>query len=151
MSIQQEGFIRQLDLAQAVNLPVIIHCRDAYDDLLNLLTAANLRVGVLLHSFAGNQENASRALGLGCLLGIGGPITYKNADTLRRVVREVPLDRLVLETDAPYLAPHPHRGKRNEPAYLPLTAQQVATTRGMEIDELALATTRNANRFFGLT
>jgi TatD DNase family protein len=148
---QAEGFTQQLQLAQERGLPVLIHCRDAYDDLLDLLDANKSKVRILLHSFAGSMEHAERALSMGCTLGIGGPITYKNGTLLRQVVEATPLSQLVLETDAPYLAPHPHRGKRNEPSYLPLMADQVARMHNIDIDDVGLATMANALRFFGLT
>jgi TatD DNase family protein len=149
--VQRAGFLQQLQLAESVNLPVIIHCRDAYEDMLDILASAHPKVGVLLHAFAGSAAQAQRALELGCMFGIGGPVTYKNANELRRAVAQMPLDHLVLETDAPYLPPHPHRGKRNEPAYLPLTAHRVAALHGVSLEEIARATTANGMRFFGLT
>jgi TatD DNase family protein len=149
---QQAGFKQQLHLAQELDLPVIIHCRDAYDDTLSILERSTLPGSrVLLHSFAGNGADAARAVANGYMLGIGGPVTFKKAESLREVVQEAPLDQLVLETDAPYLAPHPHRGKRNEPAYLRLTAEKVAELRRLPLEELARATTTSASRFFGLT
>ena len=149
--VQRNGFLRQLQMAQELGLPVIIHCRDAYEDMLEILANARPRVGVLLHAFAGDTAQAQRALEMGCILGIGGPVTYKNADELRRVVAQTPLDRIVLETDAPYLPPHPHRGKRNEPGFLPLTADRVAALRGISLEEVARITATNAIHFFGLT
>jgi TatD DNase family protein len=149
--VQRAGFIRQLQMAQELGLPVIIHCRDAYEDMLEILSSVRPQVGILLHAFAGDTAQAQRALELGCMLGIGGPVTYKNANELRRVVAQTPLDRIVLETDAPYLPPHPYRGKRNEPGYLPLTADRVAALHGISLEEVARITTTNAIHFFGLT
>jgi TatD DNase family protein len=149
--VQRAGFVRQLQMAQELGLPAIIHCRDAYEDMLEILSDTQPRVGILLHAFAGDTAQAQRALKLGCMLGIGGPVTYKNADELRRVVAQTPLDRIVLETDAPYLPPHPHRGKRNEPSYLPLTADRVAALHGVSLEEVARTTATNAIHFFGLT
>jgi TatD DNase family protein len=149
--VQKDGFLQQMHLAERLKLPIIVHCRDAYEDMLNILSNAGPRTGVLLHAFAGNTLQAGRALELGCILGIGGPVTYKNAEELRRVVAQTPLQKIVLETDAPYLPPHPHRGKRNEPGFLPLTADRVAALHGKEIEEIAHITTENAIHFFGLT
>lgn len=149
--VQRASFIRQLQMAQDVGLPVIIHCRDAYEEMLEILSSVRPQVGILLHAFAGNMAQAERALSLGCILGIGGPVTYKNANELRRVVAQTPLERIVLETDAPYLPPHPHRGKRNEPGFLPLTADRVAALHGISLEEVAHATANNAIHLFGLT
>jgi TatD DNase family protein len=149
--IQRVGFVRQLNMAQELDLPVIIHCRDAYDDMLDILSTVRPQVGLLLHSFAGDTTQAERALLLGCMFGIGGPVTYKNAEELRRVVAQAPLERIVLETDAPYLSPHPYRGKRNEPGFLALTADRVAALHNISLQEVARTTTTNAIRFFRLT
>lgn len=145
---QQRSFEKQIQLALGLNLPVIIHCRNAYDDLLDRLARYPLR-GVL-HCFSGELHHAWRAIEMGWYLGIGGVVTFKNAHTLREVVRQTPLERLLLETDAPYLTPMPHRGKRNEPAYIPLIAAQVAAIKGEPIEQIAHITTRNASELFGL-
>jgi TatD DNase family protein len=147
---QQAGFRQQLEIAQSAQRPVIIHCRDAYDDTLEIL-AEYPTLRVLLHAFSGNGGHAERALAQGYLLGIAGPVTFKKSESLREIVQAAPLEQLVLETDAPYLTPLPHRGRRNEPAYLRLTAERVAKLRGLSIEELAHTTTANAARFFGLT
>ncbi|MDW8103798.1 MAG: TatD family hydrolase [Armatimonadota bacterium] len=146
--VQQQAFVQQLQLALQQRLPVIIHCRDAYDDLLNILAQYPLR-GVL-HCFSGDLHHAHRAVEMGWYLGIGGVVTFQNAHTLREVVRQVPVERLLLETDAPYLAPMPHRGKRNEPAYIPLIAQAVAALKGLSPESLAQVTTQNARLLFSL-
>lgn len=145
---QWRAFEVQLQLASQLQLPVIIHCRDAYDDLLNMLSRYSLR-GVL-HCFSGEPRHAQRAVEMGWYLGVGGIVTFKNARTLREVVQRTPLENLLLETDSPYLAPAPHRGKRNEPAYIPLVAQMVASLKNVSLQELAAATTRNADRLFSL-
>lgn len=145
---QWRAFEVQLQLASQLQLPVIIHCRDAYDDLLNMLSRYSLR-GVL-HCFSGEPRHAQRAVEMGWYLGVGGIVTFKNAHTLREVVQRTPLENLLLETDSPYLAPAPHRGKRNEPAYIPLVAQMVASLKNVSLQELAAATTRNADRLFSL-
>jgi TatD DNase family protein len=145
---QQHALEQQMDLALQLRLPVIIHCRDAYDDLLDILSRYPLR-GVL-HCFSGEVHHAQRAVEMGWYLGIGGVVTFRNAHTLREVVQHIPLENLILETDAPYLAPVPHRGKRNEPAYIPLIAQTVASLKHIPIEELATVTTQNARYLFSL-
>lgn len=147
---QAEAFVAQLELARALDLPVIIHCRDAYDDCLALLERHGRDLSVVMHAFGGELSHLWRALDLGCTIGIGGPVTYPKAQRLREVAASVPLDRLVLETDAPYLSPQPHRGKRNEPAFLPLAAAVVADVRRMRIEDLARATGDNSVRLFRL-
>jgi TatD DNase family protein len=148
---QAQAFVAQLALARELNMPVIIHCREAYDDLLALLRTHSAGLaGVLMHAFAGSLEHLRAALALGAHIGIGGPITYPKAHALREVVRAVPLDRLLLETDAPYLAPQSQRGKRNEPAYLVAVAQKVAEVRGLSIHEIAQRTLDNGRRLFKL-
>lgn len=145
---QQQALEQQINLALQLRLPVIIHCRDAYDDLLPILARYPLR-GVL-HCFSGELHHAQRAVEMGWYLGIGGVVTFKNAHTLREVVQRVPLENLLLETDAPYLAPMPHRGKRNEPAYIPLIARMVASLKNVPLEELATVTTQNARCLFSL-
>lgn len=144
--VQQRALECQLQIASQLGLPVIIHCREAYDDLLDTLARYSLR-GVL-HCFSGELRHAQRAIEMGWYLGIGGVVTFRNANLLREVVTWAPLSRLLLETDAPYLAPMPYRGKRNEPAYLPLIAQGVASSKGVSVEEVATATTGNASVLF---
>ncbi len=144
---QYAAFHAQMQLAQALGLPVVLHCRDAYDELLEAL-AAYPRVRGVLHCFSGTESHARRGLALGYFLGIGGVITFKSAESLRAIVRQTPRERLLLETDAPYLAPHPYRGKRNEPAYLPLIAQQVAALWEVSLDALSEQTEANVKRLF---
>jgi TatD DNase family protein len=145
---QYEAFHAQMRLAQSLGLPVILHCRDAYDELLGVLAEYPTVQGVL-HCFSGTAAHAQRGLELGYHLGIGGVITFKSAEPLRAIVQSMPRDRLLLETDAPYLAPHPYRGKRNEPAYLPLIAQQVATLWEIPLESLSELTEANVARVFG--
>jgi TatD DNase family protein len=154
---QQPAFEAQLALAAELALPVIIHNRDAHDDIMPILErwAASLppeqaeRPGVL-HSFSAPPSIAERALAAGFYIGFTGPLTFKNANELRRIAATVPLDRLVVETDGPYLTPTPHRGKRNEPAYIPLIVERLASLHRITPDEMAQATTRNARRLFAL-
>ena len=146
-SAQYEAFHAQMRIAQTDSLPVVIHCRDAYDELLEVL-AEYPQVRGVLHCFSGNETHAQRGLDLGYFLGIGGVITFKSAESLRQIVRTMPRTRLVLETDAPYLAPHPYRGKRNEPAYLTLIARQVAQLWDIPLEKLAEQTEVNTAELF---
>lgn len=151
VEVQKEVFRRQLRLAKDVGLPVVVHSREAEDDVLSLLEAEGAhKIGGVLHCFWGSAEAAARALELGFHLGVGGPVTFKNAEELRRVLGGVPTDRLLVETDAPYLAPVPYRGKRNEPAFVVHTGIALAGVVGVDPDELAQRTTANAARLFGL-
>ncbi|GIV21751.1 MAG: hydrolase TatD [Armatimonadota bacterium] len=145
---QRYALEQQIQIALQLRLPVIIHCRDAYDDLLDILSQYPLR-GVL-HCFSGEPRHAQRAVEMGWYLGIGGVVTFKNAHTLREVIQQTPLENLILETDAPYLAPMPYRGKRNEPAYIPLIAEIVASLKNVPLEELATVTTQNARCLFSL-
>ncbi len=149
-SEQAEAFGVQLDLAVRHDLPVIIHTRNSMDLVLEILEKRqDLRLKGIFHCFSGNTAHAERAIKLGFLLGIGGVVTYKNSG-LQQVVAHVSLDNLVLETDAPWLTPVPHRGKRNEPSYIPIIASKVAEVKGMEVDQVAEVTTGNAWRVFGM-
>lgn len=156
--IQQAAFEQQLALAAELGLPVIIHNREAHDNIMPILEgwAASLPPGLkerpgVLHSFSAPMAVAERALAAGFYLGFTGPITFKNADDLRRIAAQVPLDRLLVETDGPYLTPTPHRGKRNEPAYIPLIVERLAGLHRVTFDEMAAQTTANARHLFGIT
>jgi TatD DNase family protein len=150
--VQGDAFRRQLDLARRTSLPVLIHCRDAHAETLAILAEARVgELGGIMHCFSGDVAVARRCLDLGLLISLAGPVTYKNARALPEVARFVPADRLVLETDCPFLPPEGHRGKRNEPAYLNLTAARVAALRGEPLDRLAAATSDNARAVFRLT
>lgn len=143
---QLDAFRVQLAWALERKLPVSVHNRDADDDVLMEMARAGVR-GVL-HCFSGSMDMARRALDLGLDLSFAGNVTYPKASELRRVVAMIPLDRLILETDSPVLAPQPHRGKRNEPAYIMSTWDTVAAARGVSADVLARAVSENANRIF---
>jgi len=146
---QHTAFRAQMALAQDLGLPVILHCREAYADVLDVLEAENVgAVGGVMHCWAGTVDEARRALDLGCYLGLGGVLTFKNAEGIRDVARWAPLDRLLVETDAPYMAPVPHRGRRNEPAYVRLVAEKLAAIRRETLETIHHATTANAHRFF---
>ena len=141
----------QLALARECGRPVVLHCREAHADLLGILEAeGGARVGGILHCFSGDAEVARRGLALGLLISIAGPVTYPNARRLQAVVPTVPPDRLVLETDCPYLPPQPWRGQRNEPAYLGATAARVAELLGAPVESVARRTTENACRGLGI-
>ena len=150
--VQQEWFARHLALAHERNLPVVIHCRECERDVIDQLAALGRPVQGVLHSFTGQWEHAEAFLDLGLHLSFAGMVTFSNKklDPLRDIAARVPLDRLLVETDSPYLAPHPHRGSTNEPARVVLTAKRVAELRGMSFAELAFETTSNARRLFGL-
>lgn len=151
-AVQRRAFRQQLELAAQVNLPVIVHNRQADADVLRLLAHSSLankeRPGVL-HSFSSSQRIAERALEMGYYLGFTGPVTYKKSDELRAIVKSVPGDRMLVETDAPFLAPQKHRGKRNEPAHVRLVAEQIAETRELDFGEVAEATRSNSLDLFG--
>lgn len=158
VDVQKIAFQAQLDFAAEVGLPVILHNREASYDLLNILEAWHLelksqgselanRPGVL-HSFSGSVEDASRAIQLGFDIGITGPVTFQNARRLQDIVRGLPLDRILIETDAPFLTPHPNRGKRNEPIMVRLIAKKIADLHQMPVNEVAMKTTKNAENLF---
>ena len=150
-AVQQQVFGRTVALARTVNLPVVVHVRDAHTDAADILRSEGRgEVPIAIHCFTGTRDDARRYLDLGCLLSIAGVVTFKNADALRDAARTIPLDRLLVETDAPYLTPIPHRGKRNEPAMVRIVAETLATVRGEPFATIAEATTQNAQRFFHL-
>ncbi|MFN0085281.1 MAG: TatD family hydrolase [Blastocatellia bacterium] len=152
---QRRVFRRQLELALQRRLPAIIHTREADDDTIAILREGwadrdGAEIGGIIHCFTGTQSLADAALGMGFHISFSGVVTFKAAEDLREVARSVPLDRLLVETDCPYLAPIPYRGKRNEPAYVVETAKRLAELRGISLDELARVTTGNFKRLFGL-
>lgn len=147
---QAAAFEAQLALAAEMGRPVVIHMREAEDDVHHILKSAPAGIGaIVMHCFLGGPQEAARWLDLGFLLGIGGAVTFKKMEALRETARFAPLDRILLETDCPYMTPHPHRGRRNEPAYVALVAQAVAEARGQTVEEIAAATTGNALEFYG--
>ena len=147
-----DWFDRHLQLADARGLPVVIHCRECEADIIEQLGRLGRPVRGVLHSFTGNWNHAQAFLALGLHLSFAGMVTYtsKKLDPLREVARRVPLDRLLVETDSPYLSPHPHRGQRNEPAYVRLVAEKLAELHGVSLDDVAQATTAAAARLFRL-
>ena len=144
---QKNVFRKQLEIAQNLNLPVLIHDREAHEDTFNIIKDFNLK-DVVFHCFSGNKEFAKKCIDKGYYIAIGGVVTFKNAKDLKEVAMTIPLENLLLETDAPYLAPVPYRGKLNTPAYLKYIAQEIANLRNTTIDEIKNITTQNAKRIF---
>lgn len=150
-SVQRTVFVDQLYLAKALNKPVVIHLRAAYDEGLEFLEKHGpYPAGGVIHCFSGKSQHARRVLDLGFHISIPGTVTYKKNDQLRTIVAALPEDRILLETDCPFLSPEPKRGKDNEPAHMVYTAQRVAEVRGVSLEEVARTTTRNAVRLFKL-
>ena len=151
LEAQHTALKAQMAVATKVGLPVIIHCREAYPECLAALEACGIReTGGVMHCWAGTWEQAQQSLALGMYLGIGGVVTYPKAVEIHEAAINCPADRLLIETDAPFLTPVPHRGKLNEPAYVRLVAQRIADLRGISIEELGEITTANAERLFKL-
>ncbi|MFJ7936791.1 TatD family hydrolase [Sporosarcina sp. NPDC096371] len=149
--IQQELFRKQIRLAQKVGLPVIIHNRDATADVVRILREEEAeKTGGIMHCFGGSVETAKECIDLNFMISLGGPVTFKNAKTPKEVATDISLDYLLIETDAPYLAPHPYRGKRNEPAWVTLVAEEIARLKGLPVDEVAQRTTANALKVFNI-
>ena len=146
--LQRRIFIHQLDLARQLHLPVCIHDRDAHADTLAILKKEGQGIPTVLHCYSGSVEMAREFLKIGCYLGTDGPLTFKNASKLLNVIRDMPLGRLLVETDAPYMAPVPMRGKRNEPAFVRFIAEKVAELRSMTLADVARATTTNAGTIY---
>lgn len=148
--IQKDVFRRQLELAGECDLPVIVHDREAHRETMAILRDFPGLKGIVLHCFSGGREMAEECLARGYYLGIGGTLTYPRNEALREIVRVSPVERLLLETDCPYLAPQPWRGKRNEPAYLTAVVEKIAEIKEIASEDVAAATTANARRFFNL-
>jgi TatD DNase family protein len=157
--IQQEVFIRQMELAAAAQLPIVIHCRpsdgsdNAWDDCLRLIGErwAGKGIGGILHCFTGKWPQANRALDMGFMISFAGNLTFPKAQQIRDAALEVPLDRILIETDCPYLAPVPNRGKRNEPAFVRDTAAKLGELRGRSMEEIGELTSRNFYKFFKIS
>ncbi len=155
---QKQAFAQQMEVAAAKRRPIIIHCRpsegssDAWDDTLEMIETAWVKtnLGGILHCFTGEWEHARRALDCGFLISFAGNITFPRAENIREVAAKVPLDRMLIETDAPFLAPLPYRGKRNEPAWVGRVADKLAEVRGITSGEVASSTANNFFRFFGV-
>jgi TatD DNase family protein len=148
--VQKQAFEAQLVLAEELGLPVVIHDRDAHDDILQTLSRFKGKVKGIMHCFSGNKEMAQQCLDLGFKISFNGTITYPKNRELREIAKWIDLKNILLETDCPFLAPQEVRGKRNEPSFLPMIAQEIANFRGMSVDDLAEATTRNTEKILKL-
>jgi TatD DNase family protein len=156
--VQQQVFLRQLSLAQSAKLPIVIHCRpsdngdDAWQDCLKLLHEhwAASGLGGILHCFTGTWAHAAQALDMGFMISFAGNVTFPKAQHIREAAKQVPLDRMLIETDSPFLAPVPHRGKRNEPSFVKEVARQLGELRGLSREDVGLQTANNFYRFFSL-
>jgi TatD DNase family protein len=147
--IQKKWFIKQIDLAKEIKLPIIVHIRDANEDAVKLLKDQNAReVGGIIHSFSGDINMAKEVMNNNFYISVGGPVTYRNAGRLVDVVKYVPEDRLLIETDCPYLTPEPFRGRRNDSSLVRLVAEKIASIKDKTFDEIAEITTNNAKRLF---
>lgn len=156
--VQKTVFLQQMELAEAAKLPIIIHCRpsdnseNAWDDCLSMIAEHwnSTGRGGILHCFTGSVEHASRGLDLGFMISFAGNITFPKAQPIREAAKTVPLNRMLIETDSPYLTPIPHRGQRNEPSFVTEVARQIGELRNLSAEEIGLETTQNFYRFFGL-
>lgn len=146
---QRESFCAHLDLARNLNLPVIIHNRDAHADILRILREDGRGTRGVMHSFSGDLQFAQSCIKLGYYISLAGPVTFRNASDKHLIARSLPLSQMLVETDSPYLAPEPHRGRRNEPSYVVHTARAIASLRGVPLEEVAVQTTANARALFG--
>lgn len=148
--LQKEVFIRQLDVARQMHMPVSIHDRDAHGDTMAILKSEGKGIVGVVHCFAGSMEMAKELIKMGWYLGVDGPVTFKNAAKLPEIMTNIPLERLLVETDSPYLTPVPLRGKRNEPAYVRYVAEHVAALRNLEFETFAKVTTQNVCDLFNI-
>ena len=154
---QQRILIKQLELAHAVSKPIILHCRDAFEDLWRILLDSGFEKNWnsgnskgVFHSFSESMINAQKIVQRSYKIGISGPVTYKSGTSIQQVVSSIPLEHILVETDSPYLPPHPYRGKRNEPAYITEIVKKIASQKNLLFDQIAYQTTRNAQELFGL-
>lgn len=146
---QKEIFEEQIYIAKEFNKPILVHDREAHQDTMEILKKTKASdVGVVMHCFSGSPEFALECVKEGFYIALGGVVTFKNAKKVKEVAQVVPLDKLLVETDAPYMTPVPYRGKENEPAYVKFVAQEIADLRGISFEEVALATTQNAKKLF---
>jgi TatD DNase family protein len=149
--VQRDAFAAQIALAHQRQLPLVIHTREAWEDTFAILTSEGIPEHTVFHCFTGGADEARRALDLDAFLSFSGIVTFPSADDIREAVALCPADRILVETDAPYLAPVPHRGQRNQPAFVPLVGERVAEVRGVNVDEIEHETEANARVAFGLT
>ena len=149
--VQKKAFKDQLSLAKRLNKPVVIHDRDAHQDVMDILKEERvIEIGGVMHCYSGSWEMAREAMKMNMYISIAGPVTFNNARRLQDIAKLVPLNRLLIETDCPYLAPEPYRGKRNEPSYVLKVAEKIAQIKGITLETLAKATTDNAKELFGI-
>ncbi len=148
---QKELFIKQLKMADKYNLPVIIHCRDAYQDTQEILNQHHILKQGILHCYSGSVEMSKEFIKMGYYISLAGPVTFKNAKVPKEVAKEIPLDRLLIETDSPYLTPSPYRGKRNEPSYVKYVAEEIISLRNISEEEFVHQTEKNYNTLFNLS
>ena len=149
--VQKEWFKKQIELANELKLPIIIHDRDAHGDTFEIIkNYKSPEIGCVLHCYSGNVELAREYVKMGCYISLSGTVTFKNNKKTKEVAREIPLDRLLIETDSPYMAPTPHRGKRNDPSLVQFVADTIAIEKGISYEKVCEATKENAKRFFGI-
>ncbi len=149
--VQHRVLREQIGLARELKMPIVIHNREAHEDIVRILREEKAsEVGGIMHAFSGSWETAKMCLDMGFHISFGGPITFKNAKQPKEVLKQVPMDRLLLETDSPYLTPHPNRGKRNESGYVRLVAETAAELKGVSLEEISEITTKNALALFGI-
>lgn len=149
--VQITHFARQVNLAKQLDLPMVVHDREAHADVLNVLTKAHpFTAGGVMHCFSGDSAFAREVIDLGFYISIPGVVTFKKAGILQEAVRNIPIEKIILETDGPFLAPEPRRGRRNEPSLMLFTAEKIADIKGLSLDEVAIATTTNAEKLFRL-
>jgi TatD DNase family protein len=149
--VQQRVFREQIRLARKVGKPIVIHNRDAHEDVIRILQEENAaEVGGVMHCYSGSWETAKQCLDMNFYISFGGPVTFQNARVPKEVLKQVPLDKILIETDAPYLTPHPFRGKRNESSYVALVAQTAAELLGKSVEEIGAITTENGKKCFGI-
>ncbi|MGH2784487.1 MAG: TatD family hydrolase [Actinomycetota bacterium] len=147
--MQRSSFTEQIALAKRAGRALVIHSRDAWEDTFAILEAEGPPSRTVFHCWSGDEQHARRAVALGAVLSFSGTVTFKNASDLRAAADSTPLERIVVETDAPFLTPHPHRGKKNEPAYVRYVAEEIARVKAMPIEEIERVTTANASLLFG--
>ncbi|MDU2149205.1 MAG: TatD family hydrolase [Paeniclostridium sordellii] len=149
--IQKKWFKRQIELANELKLPIIIHDRDAHGDTFEIIkNTKNPEIGCVLHCYSGNVELAKEYVKMGCYISIPGTVTFKNNKKTREVAKEIPLEYLLIETDSPYMAPDPHRGKRNDPSLVQFVADKIAQEKGISYEQVCETTKENAKRFFNI-
>lgn len=149
--VQRDAFRKQLRLAKEINLPVVVHSREADEDTIKILKEEKMNNhNVLLHSYTGGKDLAEKALEMGFYFGAGGIVTFNSASELKKIIQKIPLSHILIETDSPYLAPEPHRGRRNEPLYVKEVAKFVASLKNSNLENVAAITKENTERFFNL-